>query len=802
MNATDAGARAGATRTHDPSNPTHQNPRSGPADVAVCAANCGREAPIGARLLLIGIILAALTGAVAAEPAARVVSVRFVGEPLEGADPILDTLLGRPATAAEIVALLRTLEQIPRAGAFDVAIEAADGRASLRVIHTAGVRHVGDIAVQVDGEDLGLARSRALLRRVDVREAIALGGGRRFHPYMFTADRDALTRWYVGRGYRDVTLGAVVGGHDDLVDVGWQVARGARYEYTEPQLTGLPRRSRAAIRRGLKIGAGGVASASDLTAERARIEARLCADGYPRAQVTAREVVGAATTEGVRPVTVELVAISGPRIVTGAVQVAGRYVPQILLATLPLIERGPYCPDLEDAARLRLEEYLRDTGVPNPEITVHRRTRLQPSGLRVVAVTFDVRELVAARVEKIWFVGNEITQARVLRQLTAISEGDGYRQSLVDESVQAMRRSGLFRRVSVDIIAGRRADRVSLRFRVSERVPFRVDPVARSVTLYNLDLADWPEDSVDVSEGFAFRGGGQRLDLYGQTESLGFRWRHGFLDRYLLSTVGFRYSTAETAAFEETWISGDVGLGLKTATNSLSAMLITELIWHTSTRIEGSSLAVLDGDAFAGALALQLAFDLTRRDDERISYAGIEGRATVRIGTALAGEPIRWADDVARVTLHLPLWRTERGQHWVLRFGARNRSVVSLGEADLPGHLRQRPSARGYAADAIGVLVAGPDSSELLGALHTADGTIELRIPLPIGRRNGISPFLDAATAADKASALLDDVHTAVGVALSFSFLQERIEGVVWGAWPLDEDAEASRVGGSFGGSF
>ena len=766
-------------------------------------ANSRREAPIGARLHIIWIILAALTATVAAEPAARVVSVRLDGDPLPGAEAILDTLLGRPATAEEIVAVLRELEKVPRSGTFDVDRTVTDVRAALRVIHTARARHVGDIAVQVDEDDLGLARTRALLRRVDVREPISLGGGRRYHPYLLKADRDALIRWFVGRGYRDVKLTAVLGGRDDLVDVGWRVQRGDRYEYTEPRLTGVPRRFAVAVRRVVRISAGAVVSASDLTADRQRIEARLCADGYPRAQVAAREVVGPRTPGGVRPVTIEFSARPGPRIVTGAVQVAGRYVPQILLATLPLKERGPYCPDLEEEARVRLEEFLRDTGVPNPQITVHRRTRLRPNGSRVLAVTFDVRELVAARVEKIWFVGNEITHAEVLRQLTAINEGDGYRQSLVDESVQAMRRSGLFRRVSVDVIEGQRADRVSLRFRVQERTPFRVDPVARSVTLYNLDLGGWPEDSADISQGFAFRGAGQRLDLYGQTDSLGFRWRHGFLGRYLLSTAGFRYSTAETAAYKETWIAGDVGLGLKTATNSLSALLITELIWHVSERVKGFDLAVLDGDALAGALTLQLAFDLTRRNEERIQYLGLEGRSTTRFGTALVGEPIRWIDDVIRLALHIPLWRTERGQHWILRFKAGNRSVISFGDADLPGSLRKRPSARGYAADAVGVLARGPDdASELLGALHTADATIELRIPVPVGRRNGISPFLDAAMAADEARALLNDVHTALGAALSFSLFDERIEGVVWAAWPLDEDANPRRFGGAFGGSF
>lgn len=770
--------------------------------MADCRTHGRREAPIRALRIVIAICLG-LLASVASAAAPRVVSVDLDGAPLPGASATLDTLLGREASPVELARLLRALEDIDGSGSFDVELAEQRGRATVRVHHLKRTRRVGEIAVQVDGEDLGAERSRALLRRVAVRNRIFLAGGRRHHPYLLEVDRLALMRFYVARGYRDVEVTAVVLQRPGLVDVGWQVRRGARYVYTQPGFAGAPSALRGAIGRGLRVRSGAPAVQTDRAADARRIEAALCSAGYPRAEVTTDEHVGPVDAEGDRPVTVDFRVDAGPQIRTGAVQVVGRYVPQLVVATLPLQERGPYCPDLEEAARVRLVEFLRDAGVPDPTITAHRRTWLRPDGRRVIAVTFDVRRLVSARIERIWYVGNVVTTPEVLRQLTAITEGARYRQSLVDDSVQAMRRSGLFRRVAVDIVEGARPDRVSLRFRVEERPPFRVDPVGRSVTLYNLDLTAWPEDSTDLTQGFAFRGAGQRLDLYGKTESLGFRWFQAFLGRYLIGAAGFRYNTASTLAFDETWISGDVGLGLKTATNDISGLLSAQLVWHDSARAAGQTVPVLDGTSLTGAAAFQLSLDFTRRDDERIQYLGIEAQATVRAGTAFAGEPLSWFDDNVRFKLHVPVWRTQRGQHWVLRLGLRNRAVIPLGDSVLPGNLRQRPSARGYASKAFGVVVTGPnDASERIGALQAMDASLELRVPLPYGRRNGVIPFLDAATAADTLAGLPDEVRYAAGLALTFSLFSERVEGVVWAAWPLDADAEAEFVGGGFGGGF
>lgn len=748
---------------------------------------------------MLGVIIQ--TAVALAQTPGRVVDVALEGDPLPDAAAVLDRQLGRLASPDALVELVRALEALPDAGTIEVHTHEADGRARLTVRHTAGPMYVGRLAVRLDAQSLSPTQSRALLRRVAVGAALNVRGGRRFHPALLSTDRAALTRWYAARGYRDVNIQAVLAPRGDLIDVGWQIARGDRYEYTAPQLSGVPRPARQAALSALTIHAGAAARPTDVIAQRDRLRAVLCAQGYPRAQVDTREHIGPASA-GVRLVQMHIDVNPGPRIRTGAVQVAGRFVPQIFMTTLPLREGAPYCPALEDAARARLTEYLSNAGVPNPQITVHRRTRLRPDGRRVLAVTFDVRRLVDARITQIWFVGNRVTHPAVLRQLTAIREGERYQQSRVDESVQAMRRSGLFRRVSVDVIEGQRADRVSVRFRVIERVPFRVVPAARAVTLYNMDLFDWPDDRVDLAEGFAFRGAGQRLDLFGQSDALGFRWFNAFLGRYLLGLVSFQRAKATSPAFAETWTTIAGGLGLKTATNSLNAVLVNEWTWHSTTPTDGFAVEALNGEALTAALAIQLAFDQARRDDERIRYLGVDGRAQVRFATAVTGEPIRWVDTETQLTLHLPLWETRRGQHWVIRLGVSNRSVISLGDADLPGHVRKRPVARGYAPGGLGVRVQGPDADAVIGALYSSNATLELRIPLPWGRRNGVSPFLDTAAAADDADALPDDLRVALGLAISFSLFQERIEGIIWGAWPLAADVEAQYIGGGFGGSF
>ena len=123
----------------------------------------------------------------------------------------------------------------------------------------------------------------------------------------------------------------------------------------------------------------------------------------------------------------------------------------------------------------------------------------------------------------------------------------------------------------------------------------------------------------------------------------------------------------------------------------------------------------------------------------------------------------------------------------------------------LQAHQRLFPSARGYSSKSIGVTFDLGDGGTLeLGGLHAVDGAIELRIPLPFGRRNALSPFAELAGVSDQRSDVLDDLYPTAGLAFAFSFFSERLEGVVWGAWAFRDASEAGHeyVGGALGGNF
>ncbi|MCB9549750.1 MAG: BamA/TamA family outer membrane protein [Myxococcales bacterium] len=749
-------------------------------------------------------------GAAAPAPGPQIIGVRLVGEATEGLPALLDELLGQRDGEKTFVAWVRRAEEVAGVGTLDVLSQAVDAtrdaRARVVVLHDPTPRRVSNVAFVIDGAAMDAEAAWRLWRRIDADEGLESQAGRRHHPYLVGVDRRAIQAWYQDQGFREAGVTVDVKVDGGLVDVTWQVQRGPRYLIETVDYSALPERFRGPAARATEARPGQPPSASRVRRDENAVRDVLCQAGFPRAEAHVAELVGPVSPEGGRPVTLRFIADVGPFVRTGPVQVAGRLVPRFLLQTLPLQEGQPFCPSQVEATRDILRDFLKDNGVPDPRIVVEARTWLKADGRRVQAVTFDIRQLADARVERIWFGGNLVTQPAILRQLLAIAEGDLYRQTAVDASVQAMRRSGLFQKVDVDIIAGSAPDRVHLRFRVQERKVFRVDVSSRTLTLYNMDVGAWPGDMRDVEHGHAFRGGGQRLDLLGDTSNFGVKWRDDFLTRLLVARASAVRSTASNAAFEEQWINLDAGLGLKAAEGALIGVLFGQVEWTRSERDKSAGAVVLDGDTLTGAVGFDGRMDFTRRDDERIQYLGLELSTVVRAGTDLAGESVRWLDDTTRLRLHLPLWQTRRRQHWVLRLTARNRGVfAATADGSLQGHQRLFPSARGYSGSSIGVEFPGAEGDAvLLGGLHAVDGSAEIRIPLPFGRRNAIAPFVDAAAVSDDVKALfqLEDVKTSAGLAVTFSLFDERIEGSVWGAWPLDPDADAEYVGGSFGGSF
>lgn len=756
------------------------------------------------RWLLIWSVLVP-AAAVAAAP--RVLDARFEGAPAavdEAARQVLGPLIGDPLSPEALADAVRALGALDGVGGVVVEERARGSGVALVFRHDRQPRRVGGVAYAVDGEALDEAASWRLHRRIDAAVGLHHGAGERYHPSLLDRDRDLIERWHRDRGYRDARVDHVARLGDDLAAVRWRIERGPRYRVERVEVVGVPEGIAVATP---STEAGEPLSAAGVARDREAIEAALCRAGRPRGAVEVVEAMvegGEAGDGSVRRVAVRFVAEPGPAVTVGRVQIVGRWVPWPIQQALPLVEGEPYCPATVEAARRQVADFLRDRGVPDPQIGVHALTFLRPDGRRETSVTFDIRRLADARVERIWFSGNQVTREDVLRQLTALDEGDLYRQAAVDASVQAMRRSGLFRRVSARVIEGSRADRVFLTFDLIEREALGFDVTNARLIVRNADVTAWPEDFDAFEQGRAFRGAGQRVDLTGQPDLQSVRWSDGFVSRHVIARTSFARQTTGNDGFDAQRLTLTGGPGLKADEGAASVLVLGELEWTRSMRKGGATLPVLDGDLYTAAGGIEGRLDWTRRDDERIQYLGVEVGLEGRAGGAIDGGDLAWADWLVRLRVHLPLW-SARGQHGVLRLTGRNRAVVTLAgeQAGLPAHRRLFPAARGYGSTAVGLDFALPDESALrLGGLHASDASVELRIPMPFGRRNAISPFFDAASVADTPERLRDDVFTSAGLALSFSLFRERLEGVLWGAYPLREDASPTYVGGSLGGNF
>jgi outer membrane protein assembly factor BamA len=544
-------------------------------------------------------------------------------------------------------------------------------------------------------------------------------------------------------------------------------------------------------------------SVTDLAADRARIALAQCRLGHPTAQVTLREGKPTDTAEGERRVPIEFAVAAGPFVRTGRVQVVGRYVPWSLVRRLALQEGDPFCPRLIEDARDTVRGFLRDRGFPDPVVSVATRRRLQADGSRTTSVSFVVESVGDVRVERIWLRGNRVTREDIVRQHFAVTEGQLYQQSAVDTSIQALRRSGLFKEVEVRILPGTRSGQVHLVFDLVEQGPVGVNVGRQQLILRNVDVTNWPGDYEQFEQGRAFRGGGQVVDVFAQPNRKGLEWTNEYFNRYLVAEMNFNRRLDDTNAFEETWYTLGFGLGPKAFEGRVAMVPFTELEWTRSEQAGGENVPVLDGDAVTLAGGLKLRLDLNRRDEERIPYLGFDGDVRGRAGMAIMGESFNFTDYLAQARLHLPLWLTRRGQHFVLRLRANVRQVFADESGKLQAHQRFFPQARGYGAHAMAVTFPLADNQTLkLGGLHAAEAGAEIRLPMPWGRRNAFSPFVDAGTVGDETRALLQDPRFAFGLAYAFSLFRERVEGVVWGAYAAHPDALPTYAGANLGGNF
>jgi outer membrane protein assembly factor BamA len=774
-----------------------------------------------AALLVVGIGALWPTTAGAEPTAPRVQAVRWDGP--EGPNrsrlsAIASDLVHRPYDADETADVVRRLEAIPGLGGVQVerlGDAATPDQVELLFRFDGRPRRLARLDFAWDDAPVEEARSWEFYRRIESStDGFRLVTGEPYHPFLRDLDLDTVRTYYVARGFRDVRLNAAISGEDKpaentggagLLDLTIRIETGLQYVAEKVTLSGgtFDQGASDSLVSGLRTQSEEPLSLTDLAADRARIALAQCRLGHPMAQVTLREGPGTDTTEGERRVPIEFNVVAGPFVRTGRVQVVGRYVPWGLVRRLPLQEGDPFCPRLIEDARDNVRGFLRDRGFPDPVVSVATRRRLNPGGGRTTAVTFVIESIGDVRVERIWLRGNRVTREDIVRQHFAVAEGQLYQQSAVDTSIQALRRSGLFKGVDVRILPGTRSGQVHLVFDLVEQGPVGVNVGRQQLILRNVDVTNWPGDYEQFEQARAFRGGGQVVDVFAQPDRKGVEWRNEYFNRFLVAELNLNRRLGDTKAFEETWYTIGFGLGPKAFEGRVAAVPFVELEWTRSEQMKGEDVPVLDGDAVTLAGGLKLRLDLNRRDEERIPYLGFDGDVQGRGGTAIMGESFKFTDYKAQARLHLPLWLTRRGQHFVLRLRANVREVFADESGKLQAHQRFFPQARGYGAHAMAVAFPLADNQTLkIGGLHAAEAGAEIRLPMPWGRRNAFSPFVDAGTVGDETSALFRDPRLAFGLSYAFSLFRERVEGVVWGAYAAHADALPTYAGANLGGNF
>jgi outer membrane protein assembly factor BamA len=765
--------------------------------------------------LLVLLSIAGAAGAEEMDPAdegaPRVRAIRFEGTLRGRTDELrarVDDLAGQPATEARLVDAVRRLESVAQLGGLDV------------TVHTSHRGRLVDVVFRADGEPRHLAALRLttraqgkadndeswrLARQVQAAEGdFASGEGKRYHPYLLHVDADRVLRFYRRRGHRDAEVRTELLEEGDLITATLRASPGPVFTVSAVRLEGIDEKQPTVLD-GLETKADAPLVVETLAADAERVRGYYCSQGY--ADVAVEAVQAPADGKDTQAVAVTFRVKSGTKVHLDTLRFVGDPLSDDLVRDLPVRAGGPYCPDRVSAAEDRIYDWLRERGHPDATIDsgVLRKAAPGPGKPATADVTFEVHSGGQVRVERIWFEGNTVTREEVMRQLLAIEEGDVLRQSAVDASVQALRRSDLFQSASVRVINGSRPDTRYLLFTVDEASQFSIDLLEQTLTFRNLDLADWPESVDDVANGVALRGRGQQLRFYSQSDWQGVRFLDRYVGRYVLARVELYRQTDDVGPAQETWFTLGGGVGLQAFENRISLLPTVQLEYTTLDRHDGfESLPIVTGDTFTTAVGLEGRVDLDLRDAERIPYLGFDVSARGEWGLTALGGDLGWKSVDATARLHLPLGANDHDQHYVLRLVGTFAHVAPDQDGRILAHLLPTPDIRGYDSGTIGLSTTLPGGDEVvLGGMTAATASAELRMPIPIGRRNAFGPFFDVATVGGDDDPFFAHPHMAVGAALYFSLFSERLEGSVHVAYPLQRSGTSpSYVGGGLGGSF
>jgi hypothetical protein len=533
-----------------------------------------------------------------------------------------------------------------------------------------------------------------------------------------------------------------------------------------------------------------------------RLRSALCRQGFP---YTAAKASQTRLAEAVLDLEFEIDVGGSPvRIVD--VRVVGAKLPGDLLEAVGLTPGASYCRDLAGEASDVVGAYLRDNGFPNALVFVESRRR-GPNKV-AIHVTVDKRE--RATVSRVWFRGHKVTLEKVLRQLVSVKPGQRFQQSEIARSVENLRRSGLFRRVSHSVIESLDVGDIYVVFELVESDLLEVDFGARTVFLHNMDIS-WPSSVAAATDGVTLRGGGQRVRLTGASDHVGVGIRDPFLWSGLLATGDIDLVFHSFNDLEETETKIQVGAGLTALENQFEAILLMFLSQTVRGAPNAYDVLPFRGDrggASAG-LGLALRLDLTRLDAERIAYLGLGLNASARSADLLAGKP--WTSTSTAAALNLPLFRNGRGQHYVLQLKSRWRLLFDAGisggsfadDDELYAHRMLTPRARGYAGTALRATHLVDGKEILIGHRATWESTVAVRIPLPF-RRNAIRVFADLASGGPLELRPWDPdtIRPGIGIGLDFSLFDERLEGTLDGTYPLSDGPAVEYYSLAVGGSF
>jgi len=601
----------------------------------------------------------------------------------------------------------------------------------------------------------------------DLQSAITLRRGRPLDRRALAATRDAIRALYQEKGYvaasvdaRAAPVSGANGGPDGdgEVDVAISIAEGSRARLRRISFSGNHHLSDEELRGVMAIGSpglierltGGTAAAPSRDAVD-RDVVRVLAYYHDRGYLAAS--VGPARVElsrDRRDVTIRVPVSEGA--LHRIARVDRRAVPAGV--RLPLGAGDVASASAIRAAALAVRAYHQERG--------HAWAVVEPD-MRIdagrVALGFRVEPGPRVFVERIHIRGAARTRDRVIRRELAISEGELYRASAVDESRRRVAALGLFDQVAVSTAHGSSDRWIDLDVDVVER---RADTVAAS---FGFTSSDALIGQVRVSMPNLL-GRGQTLELAGLLSRQRRQLRLRFFEPHVRDTDW-------AAAFDLYNQSSDAGDGRRVATGgsaTIGRKLGHDTTWFATYKLEqvgfsaaslapslalpGTALRV--GDLFRGGLTSSVTGTLQydTRDDRLFPTSGSFHVASVELADPALGSDntfMRFQASARRyIDLPGPLVLGLRGEVGLVT--SRDPRGVPLSERYQAGGLFD---VRGFERGSLGPripLPAAGDPMEPLGSLRIGGNLRVLagaELEFPIARKLGLSGvvFFDAGNA-------------------------------------------------------